>query len=340
MSNYSEDIRKVYALDIPWDKLKGSNILITGSTGLIGSCLVDMLMNYEGADYSVYAGCRNTDKAKKRFEEYLSAGNFHIIQFDVTDHIESDINFDYIIHCASGASPNAFAVTPVDVMKANIFGTDNLINYGLKSNMKRLVFISSGEVYGEGDGRPFTEDYSGYVNSTLSRSCYPSSKRAAETLCASYISQYGADIVIARPCHIYGPHYMHTDNRAYAQFFNNAVEGNDIVLKSKGEQFRSWIYVVDCASAILHILTKGGNGEAYNIADEDSNLSILELATKISAAAGRKVIFDLPSESETKGFSKVTKAIFDSSKIKSLGWKKIATIDEGIRNTYYTLTDK
>ena len=209
---------------------------------------------------------------------------------------------------------------PVEVVKSNIKGIENLMEYGLKHGMKRFLYGSSGEIYGEGDGRVFTEDYSGYVDSTSPRSCYPSSKRAAETLCVSYAVEYGADVVIARPCHIYGPYFTEQDNRVYAQFIRNVVRNEDIVMKSTGKQFRSWCYVVDCASALLHILLKGENCQAYNIADESSNISIRELAEMVATIGKCKVIMELPADNEKAGYNVVKKSVFSTKKLESLGW--------------------
>ena len=244
--------------------------------------------------------------------------------------LESNVQFDYIVHAASNANPKFYATQPVEVMKANIDGVANLIEYGLTHGMKRFLYVSSGEVYGEGDGRVFTEDYSGYVDPAKPRSCYPSSKRAAETLCVSYAAEYGADVVIARPCHVYGPHFTEQDNRVYAQFIRNVLRGEDIVMKSTGEQFRSWCYVVDCASALLHILLKGGSGEAYNIADANSNISIRELAETIAKIGGKKVVIDMPDADEQKGFNVVTKSVFSTEKLELLGWRAQSNMLDGL----------
>lgn len=284
-------------------------------------------------DYQVYASGRNEERAKARFKDYADNPAFHFVQYDVMQSLQSDVHFDYIIHAASNASPNFFAQKPVEVIKSNIDGVAHLMEYGLSHGMKRFLYVSSGEVYGEGDGRTFTEDYSGYVNPTSPRSCYPSSKRAAETLCVSYAAEYGADVVIARPCHVYGPYFTEQDNRVYAQFIRNVLRGEDIVMKSTGEQFRSWCYVVDCVSALLHILLKGESGEAYNIADADSNICIRELAETIAAIGGRKVVIDLPDADEKRGFNPVTKSVFSTDKLNSLGWKPQNHISTGMNNT-------
>ena len=320
MSSYKEDILRTFEQDLPWEMLSGANILVTGATGLIGGCLVETLMMNPRKDYQVYASGRNEDRARVRFKDFAEEPAFHFVKYDVMQPLESDVRFDYIIHAASNASPNFFALKPVEVIKSNIDGVANLMEYGLAYGMKRFLYVSSGEVYGEGDGRVFTEDYSGYVDCAKPRSCYPSSKRAAETLCVSYAAEYGADVVIARPCHTYGPHFTEQDNRVYAQFIRNVLRGEDIVMKSTGEQFRSWCYVVDCVSALLHILLKGKSGEAYNIADADSNISIRELAELVAEIGCKKVVIENPSDEEKTGYNIVKKSVFSTQKLSALGW--------------------
>ena len=104
-------------------------------------------------------------------------------------------------------------------------------------------------------------------------------------------------------------------------------------MKSTGEQFRSWCYVVDCVSALLHILMKGENCQAYNIADENSNITIKELSEIAAKIGGRKVIIDLPDDDEKRGFSVVTKSVFSTQKLESLGWKPMVAISDGLRCT-------
>lgn len=319
--NYFDDVKKITTIELPWNKLSGCNILITGATGLIGSCLVDVLMSKENKDYSVYACGRNVERANSIFAKYKNDVSFHFFVYDVMNILKSDTDFHYIIHAASNASPNYFMMKPVETMLSNIYGVRNLMDYGLTHSMKRFLYVSSGEVYGEGDGRIFDEAYSGYVDITSPRSCYPSSKRAAETLCVSYSMEFGADVLIARPSHTYGPNFTESDNRVYAQFIRNILQNEDIVMKSAGSQYRSWCYVVDCVSALLYILLKGENREAYNISDNNSNISIKELAELIVGIAGNKVVINAPSDIEKAGFNVVTKSVFSTDKLEGLGWK-------------------
>ena len=330
---YTEDILNVTKLKLPWDKLSNCNILVTGATGLIGNCFVETLMERSQRDYSVYAMGRNTQRMNILFNKYMNTDSFHTIIGDVTEPLSLDCPFHYIIHAASGAAPIEFAQHPVEVMMANISGVRNLIEYGIRHEMKRLLYISSGEIYGEGDGRVFTEEYSGYVDCLNPRSCYPSSKRAAETLCVSYAAEYNLDVVIARPCHVYGPYYTEGDNRVYAQFIRNVLQGEDIIMKSTGCQFRSWCYVVDCVSALLHILLKGENCQAYNIADISSNISIKELAEMIAGIEGKRVETVLPDNDEKRGFNVVTRSIISTKKIEFLGWRVQGTMSDKILST-------
>ena len=331
MNPYLQDIRSLFETGLDLSTLNDSRILVTGATGLIGSCLVDVLLTNPHRNYQVYALGRNEERARQRFNNYWETADFHFIRHDISLPLDSDICFDYIIHAASNASPNFFKEKPVEVIKSNIIGVENLMEHGIRHGMKRMLFVSSGEIYGEGDGREFTEADSGYVNCATPRACYPSSKRAAETLCVAYAAEYGADVVIARPCHTYGPYFTESDNRVYAQFIRNLLDDKDIVLKSRGEQYRSWLYVVDAAHALLTILTKGAKGEAYNVADEQSNITIRALAELLAGAEDRQVVFDI--DDANGNTTPITRATFSTQKLAQLGWRPLTTIAEGLQHT-------
>lgn len=333
INSYKGDIYQAAISKINWEKLSNKNILITGATGLIGSCIVEILMAHPQMDYHVFASGRNTLRADSLFSEYKNSPNFHFIKYDVTQPLENDIQFHYIIAAASGANPVLYSTDPVGVIKANIIGVDNLLEYGIKHGLEKFIYISSGDIYGEGDGRVFTEDYSGYVDPLQLRSCYTSSKRATETLCIAYASQFPIEVCIARPCHTYGPNFTDSDTRAYAQFIRNIINNEDIVMKSLGEQYRSWLYVVDCAKAIIYILLYGENKNAYNIADSSSNLMIRELAEVIANIGHKKLIFTNPDDVEARGFNVVNKAVFSTKKLEQLGWYIESNITEKMNHT-------
>jgi nucleoside-diphosphate-sugar epimerase len=340
---YQEDLSTVAAFDfIDWDKLENMSVLITGATGLICSFLIDVLMYrnlYYGNNISIWGLGRNLNNARDRFGAYWKHPLFKFITQDIIEKINLDENIDYIIHGASNAYPASFTADPVGTMKANILGLSNLLDFGIKTNCKRILYISSGEVYGEGDGNDFTESYSGYIDYLNPRSCYPAGKRAAETLCIAYSFQYNINTVIARPCHIYGPTITNSDNRAFAQFVRDVLAKKDVVLKSMGKQYRSYCYVADCVSALLTVLMSRKNGNAYNIANKGSNVSIAELADYIALSGNRKVVFDIPTNEEQRGYSLISRAVLDAGKLESLGWKAKYTLPEGIKRTIQILSE-
>ncbi|MDL2206289.1 NAD-dependent epimerase/dehydratase family protein, partial [Eubacteriales bacterium OttesenSCG-928-N13] len=177
----------------------------------------------------------------------------------------------------------------------------------------------------------FAEDSLGYIDCANPRSCYPESKRAAETLCVSYAKQYAVDALIARPCHVYGPTITDENSRADAQFLRNALDGQNIVMKSAGSQVRSYLYVSDAAAAMLHLLVHGESAAAYNLANPDSVMSIREYAQLLADCAGVELRTELPSDVELAGFSKVTRATFDVKKLMNTGFVPQYAPELGVR---------
>lgn len=335
---YLSDISSLANVELPWENLSGSTILVTGATGMICSFLIDYLMFrnvFHNEQIKVIATGRNEERAHRRFGNWFEDDRFIFIKQDICYPFTINLNIDFIIHGASNADPITFANDPVGVIKANIFGMSNLLDLARVNNTVRTVFISSGEVYGEGNPQVpgFSEDYVGYINFLDSRSCYPSSKRASETLCIAYNHQYKQDVVIARPCHIYGATFTENDSRVFAQFFRNAINHHDIVLKSKGIQIRSYCYVADSVSALFYILFYGKPCQAYNISDKNSVISIGEFAEKVASLSDQKIYFDIPGSIEKSGYSKINNLILDSTKLETLGWQAKTDLNTGIRKT-------
>lgn len=317
---YCQDLKSILDNRFPWERLDGKNVLVTGATGMIGSVLTDTLMVNPERKYHVYVCGRNEQAAKQRFSKWWNDPSFHFFTQDLTDEIDNTNRFHYIFHTAGYSYPKAFSEDPVGTIKGTVWGTDNIIRYGIAHGMERMLLVSTGEVYGDGNSDSWKEDESGYVNPLLSRSCYPTAKRVAENLCVSYCDQSGCDIVIARPSHVLGATFSDKDNRAYTQFIRNALSGKDILLKSDGLQKRGYCYVADCISALLYIMFFGQKAQAYNIADDKSFISIRELAGIAAQNCGKNVLFQNPDDKEKKGYSTLNFIRLDSSKLISLGW--------------------
>ena len=338
-SLYLEDVNYVADLNLPWEKLNNKSVMISGATGLIGSMLVDVIMskNDEGLNCTVYALGRSEERMRKRFTYCFENPLFHFIEYDVNRKLclTNEVTVDYILHLASNTHPMQYSTDPIGTITTNILGVQNLLDFAVEHLTTRFAFASSNEIYGEnrGDVEKFDEMYCGYINCNTMRAGYPESKRCGEALCQAYKAQKGLDIVIPRLTRSYGPTLLKTDTKALSQFLHKGVAGEDIVLKSAGTQFYSYLYVMDSVSGLLTVLLKGESGEAYNIADDASDIMLKNLAAIIADYAGKKVVFEIPDVVESAGYSKATKARLDASKLNSLGWKAKYDIKTGIIRT-------
>jgi len=313
-------------------ELQKTSILVTGATGLIGSCLIDVLTtankNFD-AGIRIYALSRSKEKTEHLFGEDV----IPLIQ-DITDPLSEIIEYDYIVHLASNAGPVLYANQPVETVLTNIIGNKNVLDYCVAHKNTKMILASTFEVYGEVEGaHSYSEDMSGTIDLTVLRNCYPESKRCSEFLVRSYVEEYNIKAVIARLPSVYGPTMQRTDNKAHAQFIRNALNGENIVLKSKGIQRRTYCYVIDAVSALLKILSDGKIGETYNVSNEKSIASIAEVAELCAELAGTKVIYAVPNDIELKGFSRTKDCILNNQKLMKLGWKGRYKLKEGLKET-------
>lgn len=333
---YREDVAAAAAIDFPWERLRDKSFLITGASGMIGSFLIDVLMSKPELNCKVYAVGRNAQRAHERFGCYEQSGLFEFISADINKPLELKADrVDIIFHAASNTHPVAYATDPIGTITTNILGTYNMLEFAASHGTERFIFASSVEVYGEnrGDTEKFAEDYCGYIDCNTLRAGYPEGKRAGEALCQAYIKQKGLDAVIPRLSRTYGPTMLMSDTKAISQFIKKGCAGEDIVLKSEGTQFYSYSYAADAVTGVLACLFYGKCGEAYNIADDGSDITLKDLAGVIAQYTGRKVVFDLPDETERAGYSKATKAVLDSSKLNALGWKAAYDMKTGLTRT-------
>lgn len=313
-------------------EVDGKSFLITGASGLIGSALVDLLMlgNRYGKNNEVYVLSRSRAKIEKRFVEYISERNFHIIEQDICKPLPQWIDLDFIIHGASNADPVSYAKHPVETILTNILGGRNVLDYGKIHPLCKITVLSTFEVYGRANKDTYKEIDAGVVDINAFRCCYPESKRTLEVLSRSYYDEYSVHVNVARLCSIFGPTMNADDSKAHAQFLRNAVRHQNVVLKSEGLQRRTYCYVNDAITAILFVLFHGLDSESYNVSNENCVLSISELANMIARKVGVDVIFELPSALEQKGYSNPQNCILDNSKLRNLGWQGQYRMDDAI----------
>jgi len=327
---YKEDISYILSTK-GIDQLKGKTVLITGATGLLGMCMIDALITL--GEVNVIAVGRNKDKANDRLGEYYNSPQFTFLQQDVCQPFPSHLKVDYVIPLASNTHPKAYSQFPVETVLTNVKGAENALELAERCGAT-LLYPSSVEVYGNARGEDiFTEDYTGNLNLLNSRACYPESKRVCEALCQSYISEKGTDVKIVRLSRIFGPSMLLSDTKASSQFILKAVAGEDIVLKSKGNQFFSYTYVADAVAAMIYVMLNGAVGVPYNISVEACNVHLRDFAELCAKAVGKKVIFDLPDEVEQKGFSIAMNAILDNRQLLAIGWNPHYDMTNAVERT-------
>lgn len=311
-----EDFVRNFALK---NAFNDATFLITGATGLIGSTLVRCLLALN-KNIQITCPIRNSNKVRDMYDDVLDSIRF--IECDLVAYLNSlteKDEFQYIVHCASPTVGRYMTEHPVETYTLAIDSTRAILEYARKKQTD-IVYVSSLEYYGQNfDDALITEDMQGYVNNTDPRSSYPLGKRAAEYLCAAYAKQFDVNAKVARLTQTFGAGVSVDDNRVFAQFARSVIEGTNIVMHTKGESAKPYCYTTDCVSAILYILIRGEKGEAYNVANEETYISIKDMADFLCAHFNPqlKVVVE---EHPEMGYAPVTKLNLSTEKLKSLGW--------------------
>ena len=321
--------------EVDLSELEGKKILVTGASGLIGRTLVSLLLTHKGkAPIQVVALVRNEEKARRVFSA-LPQNNLEYLVSDVCNLKPQDMGIDYIIHGANQTASKAFTGEPVEVILGAVAGTKNVLEFARVNPVKSVVYLSTMEVY----GAPTTDDKIDELaptdlNTMSVRSSYPESKRLCECLCASYASQYGVPVKVVRLTQTFGEGVSYHDGRVFAEFARCVIEGRDIVLKTKGETKRNYLYTVDAAEAIFTVLLHGTVGQAYNAANEATYCSIYEMAQMVAEKfGGGKVQVQICEENDLSGFgyAPVLKMNLDCKKLKDLGWCAKTSLEEAYK---------
>lgn len=336
-TTFLKDINIIEENTVGLKKLENKTILVTGATGQIGSFIVQALSTIDSIKslgLAIIAVGRDEAKFRNKFSDFFSNNNIKFVQQDFKYGLNWNFHTDYIIHAASNADPKAYATDPVGTMNGNYIATLNILKYAKEKNIEKLVYISTGEIYGEiNDIEPLVETFSGYINPLKVRSCYPISKRATETLCISFMSQFGVNVNIARLAHIFGPNFSNKDSRIASQFLKSAFEGNDLIMYSEGKQVRSYTYISDCVSGILTVLLSGENGEAYNVSNMKNAISLHDFCHHIAEVMGVHLKTVVANEEEEILKTPINHAVLSDHKLKKLGWRPVINVKNGVEST-------
>lgn len=336
-----EDAETIARSEINWELLDNKTILISGATGYVPQYIVHGILKHNdlyGSKIKVIAFCRNMERVKERFSAYQKRKDFHIIIQDVTSQIKCTDKIDYIIHAASPAGSNSCNYDPLVTFNVNVEGCRNLLELARENNSVFMLF-SSIDIYGKGDGKRFSEDYSGILDPFSARYIYASAKRAAEVLCLCY-SQKGLNTKIIRPTQIMGGGIALDDGRLHIDMISQVLANNEIVLKGDGAPLRSFIYITDAITGILTVLTHGLPGQAYNICNEDNEATVLELAETMAECAfdNVKISYNMKTRKDDPAVKFAPSISIESwDKIRSLRWTPTVSLKESCKRmmNYY-----
>lgn len=319
----------------------GASVLVTGASGLIGSAFAELLLaaKANGRAVDIVLAGREEAALRARFADAPAPWTFE--PYDATRPWRGSRPFDFILHAAAPGHPALYAAHPVETLRAIVDGTADVLAHAAATRARRVLFISSSEIYGTIPGKetPWREDELGTVPLLAPRSCYPQGKRAAETLCAATAAETGLDFVVVRPGHVYGPTATTADSRAHAQFARAAVAGEPIVMKSRGEQRRSYVHSLDAATALATLFARGVNDKAYNLASAEITI-VREMAEAFAAAGGVPICIDLPTAAESAGYNPMPMSALDGSRLLALGWLPVHDMQSGARDTVTRLRDR
>lgn len=317
------------------EKLKGSRILITGATGMIGRSLVkyiEELNEQQNAGIYVIAHGRNPEKLQRLFKD---KENLEMLEADITE-LAYDKEVDYIIHTASITGGSKQHVDfPMRTIRTAIDGTRRVLDLALKNSCKGTIFLSSLEAYGNtGLDKPvIKETDGGYIDTMNPRSSYPEGKRISECMFTAYAKEYGLRTMVARLTSSFGYGVAVTDNRFFSQFARSILDEQNIVLKSTGETVRNYCDTLDVAEALLYMLCHGESGEAYNVANMDNEISVKDVAQLfIDCTPGTKSVveFDLGENVAKFGYNPTMRNVLDCTKLMELGWRPRYSVSEMI----------
>lgn len=342
---FKSDLENIcFRSNIDFSRFSGKTIMITGAAGLIGYTLTSALLYYGTKTDNppkIVALVRNQEKAEKKFFHQKS-DNLELLTADITDDIKYDKKVDYIIHAAAQTSSKAFINRPVEVVTDAVKGMINVLKFATEKKVSSFVFLSSMEVYGTPmNDEKIDENHNTNIDTTSVRSGYPESKRLCENLCCAYSSEYNLPAKIVRLTQTFGPGVEYNDGRVFAEFARCIIEKRNIILHTKGETKRNYLYTADAATAIFTILLDGKSGEAYNAANEKTYCSIYEMAKMLtdSFVPGEIEVCVKAEDEKTFGYAPTLKMNLDVSKLKSLGWRAEVGLKDMYKNMIGSMID-
>jgi len=327
---YQEEIFRI-SNRVDFKTLSGKKVLVTGGTGMLGAYLVDVLLRVPKLliiePPSITLLVRDTKSTNLK---ELNLENFDNLTLENWSTWIPKSKYDFLIHAASPASPVAFA-NHSDLRQPNLGFLESLALHGLP---QRTLFLSSSEIYGSNAPVGVLETHPAGIFPNTIRSEYPKVKLATEKFLLKQTEIQDVSCVIVRLFHSFGPGVRSTDGRSFADFIWAGALGQPIILRSKGQDLRTFLYLEDAVAGLLTALFRGVSGGIYNLGSEDP-MSILEFASTVANQANVEVRAFSENPDLNSGYlhSPNTKMVPDTVKMQELGWSQEVPIHIGIQRT-------
>ncbi len=308
--------------------IKDKTFLITGSNGMISSGIIKWML-YEnkihGANCRIFASTRHPEN----MPDYLETDdNVVMCQFGAESQTIGKEKIDYIIHAAAPTGRKYFISKPVETIRVIVDETERMLDLAKEKNAQ-MVYLSSVEAYGIPNADiPIKETYVGAVDSLDIRNGYPMGKKAAEFLCYAMSKEYGVNVYIVRLSSVQGLLQPYNEQRIFNEILRCVIEGKDLIMKSDGLSKKSIVYSLDAISGIFTVLFKGVSGEAYNITDPSTYMTMRDLTSYVFEKFNPNlhIIFDIEDTSKT-GYLPHLEFTQDITKLQKLGWKPISDLE-------------
>ena len=324
-----------------WEELRGSSLFLTGASGFIGIWLLQSLLYANETlqlDLRVVALTREPESFNRRFPHLAGNPALELHRGAMENFEFPEGEFTHVIHAATTPYPLAREVSRYQVFNQDVDGTRRVLDFARQKRIRRLLFTSSGAVYGRQppDLSNVPEDWPGAPSPPDAGSGYGQAKRASEFLCATSGIEFGFDVVIARLFAFVGPYLPLDSIFAVGNFVRDAMRGGPIRIQGDGTPYRSYLYAADMAIWLWVLLLKGRSGEAYNVGSGEA-VTILDLATQVSRAHGSKCPIEVAGSAEPG--QPPLRYVPDVGKVgRELGLRAHIGLDEGIAR-YLTWCD-